>query len=315
MDARDEDASRPADSRSRQLNARRARFAAAGSLIAVVILIAVIVFATHGGSGSHGGTSSPKSATQAGSALKRAPTPGTTNVPILAYQVINVAPSQSSVSHDSYVPTSEFSAQINALKAHGWHAVTLNQLQAYWTRGVRLGPGKPIVLSFDGGYASHYTNALAVLKRVGWVGVENLSVTRLPPSEGGMDDSQVGALIAAGWELDAEGDTKQDPTTLDSAQLMNQLKAQRQALRSRYNAPANWFCYPSGRYNATVIAAARAAGFVGATTLTPGWASPQGDRFRLPRVQVVGGTSPSELLSQVASAQQDTSAPPASAGA
>ena len=53
-----------------------------------------------------------------------------------------------------------------------------------------------------------------------------------------------------------------------------------------------------------------AAGFIGSTTAVPGWASPQGDRFRLPRLQVVGGTSPDQLLSQIASAQSNT-APPA----
>jgi hypothetical protein len=65
-----------------------------------------------------------------------------------------------------------------------------------------------------------------------------------------------------------------------------------------------------GDYDATVIAAVRSAGFVGATTTISGWASPQQDRFRLPRLEVVGGTSPSQLLSQIASAQGTTSAPP-----
>jgi hypothetical protein len=89
----------------------------------------------------------------------------------------------------------------------------------------------------------------------------------------------------------------------------------RQTLHDRYNVPVNWFSYPSGRYNPTVTAAVRAGGFVGATTLVQGWASPQGDRFRLARLQVVGGTSPSALLSQIAAAQQNASPRATSTGA
>jgi enoyl-CoA hydratase len=63
---------------------------------------------------------------------------------------------------------------MHALKAAGWHAVTLDQLQAYWTRGAKLPAGKPIVLTFDNGYHSQYAAALPVLRELGWVADENL---------------------------------------------------------------------------------------------------------------------------------------------
>jgi peptidoglycan/xylan/chitin deacetylase (PgdA/CDA1 family) len=75
----------------------------------------------------------------------------------------------------------------------------------------------------------------------------------------------------------------------------------------------NWFCYPSGHYNATVIAAVKSAGFIGSTTVIPGWAAPSSDPFTLPRLRVLGGTSPSELLSEITSIRDDP-APPASYG-
>jgi peptidoglycan/xylan/chitin deacetylase (PgdA/CDA1 family) len=318
MDPRDAQARRRQQARERQLRVRRTRFAAVGSLIAVAAVAAAIAFASTSGRGSHGPKTSAKqsSASVNGRASGSQGTgkPGTASVPILTYHVINVSPPQSSAPPGLYVPADEFSAQMNALKAAGWHAVTLDQLQAYWTRGVPLGSGKPIAVTFDGGYGSQYTNALPVLKRLGWVGVENIQVSGLPPSEGGLTDPQVRGLIAAGWELDTQGISQPDLTILDPGQLRDEVATARQTLRGRYRVPVNWFCYPSGRYDATVIAAVRAAGFVGATTVVPGWASPQGDRFRLPRLQVVGGTSPSELLSQIASAVQDTSTPAASAG-
>src|SRR5436190_751834 len=81
------------------------------------------------------------------------------------------------------------------------------------------GPGKPVVITFDNGYSSQYTNALPVLKRLGWTGVENIQLLGLPPSEGGLTDQQVRGLLAAGWELDTQGMTHADLIRLDAAGL------------------------------------------------------------------------------------------------
>jgi peptidoglycan/xylan/chitin deacetylase (PgdA/CDA1 family) len=235
-------------------------------------------------------------------------------VPILAYNVINAAPASSGASPDLYVPATEFSAQMNALKAAGWHAVTLNQLEAYWTHGTALGPGKPIVISFDGGYASQFTNALPVLKQLGWVAVVNIAPGGRSPADGGLSDTQIRGLVAAGWELDATDSSQSDLTGLSDAAAGQQIKSDRQTLQTRYSLPVNWFSYPSGRYNAIVTTAVRDAGFVGATTLEAGWAGPKDDRFLLARLRVVDGTSPTALSTQIASAQGNAAPPPTSTG-
>ena len=235
--------------------------------------------------------------------------PGTATVPILAYHVINVAPASSSAPASLYVPVDEFTAQMNALKAGGWHPVTLDQLQAYWTRGTSLGSGKPIVITFDDGYASQYTNALPVLKKLGWVAVANIAVSGLAPTDGGLSDSQIRGLLAAGWQLGSEGTTTEKLTNSDPTQLGANITTARQTLQSQYSAPVNWFAYPQGAYNPAIVAAVHSAGFVGATTLVSGWASPTADRLRLPRLQVVPGTTPAKLMSQLTAASQTTSVP------
>ncbi len=285
---------------------------AVSALLAAIAVTLAIVISNTGGSGSSpkhrtaskhttGKTTAATSSTAAkGSAV---------SVPILTYYVINSAPPGSTAPADLYTPLDQFTAQMNALKAAGWHAVTLDQVQAAWSQGKSLGPGKPIVISFDNGYASQYTNALPVLKRLGWVAVANLEVSGLSPSEGGMTDSQVRGLQAAGWELDAEGATHTDLTSVGTTQLQSETVTARQTLHARYGAPVNWFCYPLGHYDSTVVAAVRTEGFVGATTIVPGWASARGDRYRLPRLQVAAGTTPQALLSQIAAAQHDPPPP------
>lgn len=263
--------------------------------------------ATHRARRTHASTSGGVRTTVTGAATGK---PGTTPVPILMYHVINPPPPGAPFP-GLYVPAGEFAAQMQALKAAGWHAVTLDQLKAYWSRGVPLPPGKPIVLTFDNGYQSQYTNALPVLRRMGWVGNEMMQLSGLPPSQGGLSDGQVRGLVSDGWEIDTQGMSHADLIALPASELHYQVFSARQILRRRYGVTADWFAYPSGHYNANVIATLKAAGFIGSLTVVPGWASPTDDPFRLPRLRVLGGTSPSALLAQIAS-NQGAAPPPLS---
>ncbi len=239
--------------------------------------------------------------------------PGTDPVPILMYHVI-AAPPPGAPFPGLYVEPGEFAAQMQALKSAGWHAVTLDQVAAYWSKGVSLGAGKPIVVSFDNGYQSQYSQALPVLRALGWVGDENLQLTGLPPSQGGLSQQQIHGLVAAGWELDTQGFSHADLITLDAQSLHYQVAVARRVVQQRYGAPVNWFCYPSGHYDATVIAAVKAAGYSGSTTVVPGWAHPEEDPYRLHRLRVLGGTPPQQLLAEIAGIRGEPPAPPSYSG-
>jgi peptidoglycan/xylan/chitin deacetylase (PgdA/CDA1 family) len=323
-------ARRLARERERRRRTRRTRLVALGGLLLVGLAATAIALAATSGSSNqsahtatsasahHGhatGTTHPTSTTHnphstvTGTATGK---PGRATVPVLMYHVINPPPAGAPFP-GLYVPADEFAAQMQALKAAGWHAVTMDQLEAYWTRGVPLGPGRPVVLTFDNGYASQYVNAMPVLKRLGWVGNENIQLSGLPPSQGGLTDAQVRGLIAAGWELDTQGISHADLIALDSSQLKYQVASARQMLQRRYRVPVNWFCYPSGHYDSTVIAEVKAAGYVGSTTVIPGWANPGEDPYRLPRLRVLGGTSPTALLQQIAQ-YESAGTPPGSYG-
>ena len=236
--------------------------------------------------------------------------PGHAVAPILMYHVINDPPPGAPYP-GLYVPASEFAAQMRALKAAGYVAVTLDQLRANWRDGARMPHGRPIVITFDNGYRSQYTAALPILRRLGWAADENIQLTGLPPSQGGLTAGQVRGLIHAGWELDTQGISHADLVELDAAELHVQVAVARRRLQRRFGVPVRWFCYPSGQYDPTVVAAVRAAGFVGSTTVVPGWATRADDPYELPRLRILGGTSPAALLDQI-DGGHDAAAPPAS---
>ena len=208
-----------------------------------------------------------------------------------------------------YVEPSEFAEQMQALERAGWHAVTLDQAEAYWRRGAPLGAGKPIVVSFDNGYQSQYTRALPVLRRLGWVGNENIQLTGLPPSQGGLGPQEIRGLLAAGWELDTQGMSHASLISLDAEELRYQVSEARKILQRRYGIPVNWFCYPSGLYDRTVEAAVKAAGYTGSTTVVPGWAHSGENPYRLHRLRVLGGTTGEQLLALVDGAREEPPSP------
>jgi peptidoglycan/xylan/chitin deacetylase (PgdA/CDA1 family) len=304
---------------------RRRRRIALGALAATLVAAVVVALGAGGSSprrraqavASHTarkGRGARAPASSAGTATGAASgPPGTEPVPILMYHVI-AAPPAGAPFPGLYVPPAEFREQMHALKDAGWHAVTLDQVEANWKRGVSLGPGRPIVLSFDNGYQSQYTQALPVLRALGWVGDENVQLTGLPPSQGGLGQQEIRGLIAAGWELDTQGFSHADLITLSASSLHYEVTVSRQVLQRRFHVPVNWFCYPSGHYDARVVAEVAAAGYAGSTTVVPGWAHPGDDPNRLHRLRVLGGTSGPELLSLVAATRADPAAPSSYSG-
>ena len=205
-------------------------------------------------------------------------------VPILMYHVL-ANPLPNAPYPQLYVRPADFAAQVRWLAAHGYHAVSLRRVYDFW-RGRRVLPPKPIVLSFDDGYHTDFTVALPVLRARHWAGVLNLEVRNLEPVWG-TRPGMVKKMIAAGWEIDAHTLTHPDLTTVGPDRLKQEVAGSRASIRRRFGVPVDFFCYPSGRYNDAVVAAVKAAGYLGATTTNEGLATPR-DLFTLSRVRVSG---------------------------
>jgi len=205
-----------------------------------------------------------------------------TPVPILMYHVIGDPPPGAPYP-ELYVGRRDFEAQMSWLARHGYKAVTQRDVWNHWHRGGAL-PPRAIVITFDDGYRSVADRALPSMQARGWPGVLNLTVKNLRVS-GGLSEWRVRMLIAAGWELGSHSLTHPDLTALDNVTLAREIAGSRLMLRSRFGVEVDFFCYPAGRYNRTVIRAVRRAGYLGATTTIEGVARP-GQPYELQRIRV-----------------------------
>jgi peptidoglycan/xylan/chitin deacetylase (PgdA/CDA1 family) len=203
-------------------------------------------------------------------------------VPVLMYHVVADPPAGAPYP-ELYVSRAGFAGQMAWLAHAGYHAVTLTAVRDHWLLGKPL-PARPVVVSFDDGYRSQAVTAAPILRRHGWPGVIDLEV-RNTRDFWGLPPGQVRKLIAEGWEVAAHSITHPDLTRVSATQLQAEVAGSRATLRRKFHVPVSFFCYPAGRYDDRVVAAVRAAGYLGATTTAYGLARP-GDMFTLKRVRV-----------------------------
>ena len=207
-------------------------------------------------------------------------------VPILTYHELRSAPKppRSPSSASLWVPGTRFSSQLRGLARAGYHGVTLSQVWAAWHDGPAL-PSRPVVVSFDDGYAAQYSTGARVLRSLRWPGVLNLEVSRVDV-RGGLSSAQVRALVKRGWEIASHTYTHPDLTKLSAADLQHEVADSRAELQRRFGVDVAFFCYPFGRTSSEVEDAVALAGYSGATTVSAGVAAPSSDPLELPRVTV-----------------------------
>jgi peptidoglycan/xylan/chitin deacetylase (PgdA/CDA1 family) len=219
-------------------------------------------------------------------------------VPILMYHVIDTAP-PAARHPDLFVPARTFAAQMRDLARRGYYGVTLGQVFNYWRRAYPL-PRKPVVISFDDGYASQYTEALPVLRKLGWPGVLNLAVQNETVA-GGMSIAKLEDLVAGGWEIDAHTIHHLDLTRLDPAGLRREVAGSRRIIRRQLHVPVEFFCYPLGRFDRAAIAAVKRAGYLGATTIQSGLARPA-TPYTLDRIRIDSTDGPATPAKKIRAA-------------
>ncbi|MDX6660884.1 MAG: hypothetical protein QOJ55_1706 [Solirubrobacteraceae bacterium] len=284
------------------------------SLLGVAAAIVAAVVLLGGGSGGGGSAKSAASGPRAGSAnaggkgsakakpsALLGPVPATAPgahrapsepVPILMYHVIGTV-KPGTPFPELWVTASDFSAEMHALAAQGYHGVTLQQAWDAWHHGGML-PSKPVVVSFDDGYSGQYKDAMPVLRSLHWPGVLNLKLGNLRD----LKAAHVREMIANGWEIDSHTINHPSLPSIDDAHLRYELEASKSRLKKEFGLTVNFFCYPAGAYNQHVIEAVKRAGYLAATTTDEGFARPQ-DTFVLGRVRVNGSDGPAGLLAKL----------------
>lgn len=171
--------------------------------------------------------------------------------------------------------------------------MTLRRVYDAWT-GEGVLPPKPVVITFDDGYADQVRNAAPALREHDWPAEldlvsdglhlgSNAPATSLTPD-------MVRGLLDDGWGLESHSVSHADLTQLHGAKLRWQVRESRRRLQQIFDVLVDFFCYPGGIYTRRVKLAVRNAGYLAATGTRFGAATPR-DLFSLPRIYCYGRES------------------------
>lgn len=87
-------------------------------------------------------------------------------IPILMYHHIDIPPGDEK-NKKLWVKIMKFNQQMAYLKKHGYSSITFKELMMHLQEGKRL-PDDPVIITFDDGAESIYTNAFPILKKYGF---------------------------------------------------------------------------------------------------------------------------------------------------
>ena len=231
-----------------------------------------------------------------------APGPNSINVPILTYHYIRVNPDRNDrMGFALSVTPSDFAAQMDWLAQSGYHPITTEDLYLYLAGAQGL-PSKPVILTFDDGYADFYTTALPILRSHDFRAVSYV-VSGFVGVSGYMTAAQIREADRSGIEIGSHTVNHANLANLSAAAVHSQLVQSKVFLEQVVEHPVVSFCYPSGKYTAAVAWAVADAGFHDATTTRFGYSYTLASRYVWSRLRVSGG----EPLDQFAAAVRGAS--------
>lgn len=213
--------------------------------------------------------------------------PSGVKVPILMYHEIADGPNR------LYVTPAEFADQMAALKRLGFSTIRLQDLYDHFTHGSPL-PDRPVILTFDDGYASFYTEAYPLLKQHGFTGTLFV-ITGWVGRTGYVTWDQIRQLVADGVEMGAHTVSHLELPRLSPGDARWEAAESRRRLEREIGRTVPFFAYPAGRNDPRSLTTLKEAGFLGAVTTEYGVAAADQNPLLWKRVRINKGTTGKEL--------------------
>lgn len=210
-------------------------------------------------------------------------------VPILEYH------DTAYISKDPWAMSqTQFAEEMAFLAKNGFHPITLDQFHAAKFNHASL-PSRPIIITFDDGYVSNFTNAYPVLQQYGFHATIFM-VSGFIGRKGFLTADQLKTLENSGLvQIESHTVHHKNLSHLTQSQVMFELTHSRETLSQVLGRPVNYFCYPEGGYNWNVALDVQRAGYLLATTTTQGYANLAENPVRLRRIVVHEGVSLSQF--------------------
>jgi peptidoglycan/xylan/chitin deacetylase (PgdA/CDA1 family) len=173
----------------------------------------------------------------------------------------------------------DFRAQIDDLKANGWHGLSVGQ-------ALEFPDGRNVAITFDDGCETDLLAAAPILRQAGFSATFFITCGKLG-TPGYLSPTQLRELSAQGFEIGCHSMTHPYLTDLDEKGLRYEISDAKSQLEQIIDLPVDHFSCPGGRCDQRAVTVARAAGYRTLATSRIQANSRSTDVFALGRVAIL----------------------------
>ncbi len=224
------------------------------------------------------------------------------HIPILMYHHVGVAPENADATHKGLtVSPEEFTAQVQWLKNNGYTAISFEDLYKHLTKQSLAWPSKPVIFTFDDGYADVFQNAIPILDKYGYKGTFAI-ITSFP------GQTQGDNVYATREDIMAASKNREEivchsrnhfdafSPKFDDAYMLQNFSGCQQDIHAFIGTSLPYLVYPYGHFTDVEVEQAKKAGFVMAFTTRESSYLNTEDLMHVPRVRV----NPNESIEKFA---------------
>jgi peptidoglycan/xylan/chitin deacetylase (PgdA/CDA1 family) len=200
------------------------------------------------------------------------------------------------------VHVDDFRRQLEFLDRWGFTAITFEDYRLYQQGKLNL-PRRPLIITFDDGYADTELYAYPVMREFGMKGVVfilgdrsiNTNYWDRPhglPTAPLMEADQVIKLHNAGFEIGAHSMSHPKLTLMSDELAWDEIHQSKIQIETLLNSPIRCFSYPYGLVNESIKQMVSAAGYSVACSVFSGPATFAVEHFEIRRIAILNRTSP-----------------------
>lgn len=183
------------------------------------------------------------------------------------------------------VSPAQFEEQMAYLKAEGYNSITPDQLAANLKDGREL-PEKPLLITFDDGYADNYANAYPILKKYGFSATIFVVTDFLDRYPNYITWAQAKEMSQNGMTIASHTMQHKSLTELTDEEIRQELKGSAAALNYHLGEKKQYIAYPTGTHNLHLAALVRECGYEAGFTVKYGNVDRASNVYALERVPV-----------------------------
>ena len=205
-------------------------------------------------------------------------------VPVLNYHQVEVKDGNPLTLHPE-----QFEAQMAYLADEGYTTITIDEMMDALENGTSL-PEKPVIITFDDGYADNYEYAYPILKKYGFKATIFLIYDFTDTYPNYLTWDQINEMKESGLiHFESHTMTHANLAELTSAdELRHEIADSHNLLSEKLGYDMHYIAYPGGRVNEEIEEITRAAGYRGGFTVHYGLSTPEEGRYQMDRIPIFG---------------------------